>query len=279
MISKSILKNALNPNQLEEKSRSEPAEDRNRRVALVHAHRLQAQKDVESQVLEATEAFLDFPRGSNSSSSQLDKTDILAFQELIKPFQVSDYDELLEERRIADKCGYIFCPNAPQKQDTNAKFRIFGRKKGQNFKVVETSKLEMWCSSDCARRALYIKAQLLEEPAWLRRGGVVPNIVVLTGDSVDANGDQPLETLDNETLQQAMKTLSFERGEEAADSRAKNLVKETIIENRHAAAPDTPQPTGVNGIEGYEPRATNSQPVPLANTQAKSSAITSADDT
>jgi hypothetical protein len=35
--------------------------------------------------------------------------------------------------------------------------------------IVPREKLEMWCSDECAERALYIRVQLAEEPVWERR--------------------------------------------------------------------------------------------------------------
>ncbi len=40
----------------------------------------------------------------------------------------------------------------------------------RNRKVVPREKLEMWCSDQCAERALYLRVQLAEEPVlWERR--------------------------------------------------------------------------------------------------------------
>ena len=35
--------------------------------------------------------------------------------------------------------------------------------------IVPKEKLEMWCSDECAERAMYIRVQLAEEPVWERR--------------------------------------------------------------------------------------------------------------
>lgn len=43
------------------------------------------------------------------------------------------------------------------------------------MKVVLREKLEMWCSEDCAERAMYLRVQLAEEPVWERRAAASMN--------------------------------------------------------------------------------------------------------
>jgi RNA polymerase II-associated protein 2 len=255
MAPKPILKNRENPNQLQELANTETPEQRNRRIALFHAHRIQAQKDVEQQVFEATEAFIDFPLVQDASSVAPAPSDVAKFQDMIKPFRPSDYDALLDERRMANRCGYVFCPNPPKKPNTSGKYKILGMKKGQTFKVVEAQKLELWCSPECARRALYIKVQLIEEPAWLRRGGISPEITLLTGDDSAAPVKEMPRNFTDDQLKQAMQDLALERGDDRIDSRPANLVKETVVEKEHNEAP-LPVPGSSKSIEGYEPKPT-----------------------
>ena len=40
----------------------------------------------------------------------------------------------------------------------------------RDFKIVKTKDVGRWCSEDCTRRAMYIKVQLSEMPAWERVG-------------------------------------------------------------------------------------------------------------
>ena len=263
MAPKPILNNTTSLDHLEELSGTETAEERHRRVAVFHAHRLQAQKDVENQVFEAIEAFLDFPLEKDSSSSEPCASDILRFQELIKLFQVSDYDALLDERRMAQKCGYVFCPNAPKKQDTQARYRILGLRKGQDFRIVETKSLEMWCSQQCARRALYVKVQLLEEPAWLRRGDVVPSVTLLVGDDVAVANKEYSRPMNDDQLRKAMEDLALERGDKRQNPRPEDLVRTDIVEKMLTESPRLPKSSNKDSIEGYEPRSTTAGAITL----------------
>ena len=143
-------------------------QQRNRELALEHAHIIQHRKDVEAQILDATEQLLDFPSSPTSTADNPTQEDVTRVKDLIKLFQPSDFDSLVEERHIDGKCGYVLCPLPNKTEDVTGKFRIItGKKSGsEGLKVVEKQKLEQWCSGECGRRALYLRVQLSEEPAW-----------------------------------------------------------------------------------------------------------------
>jgi hypothetical protein len=227
--------------------------DRAREIALYHANLIQAQKDVESEILGALEVLIEFPTDPTASAVNPSTLDVESFIKLVLPFQPSDYDDLLEERRIAGKCGHVFCDKPPKKTASGGKFKIVGKKRGQEFKVVEREKMDCWCSVDCARRALYVKVQLDEEPAWLRRGGASPKIELLLGDEKDTEDDRTA-VLEGERLKAQMESLALERGDVEKPGRAARVIKE-VVENNDVSVPvapsvDEPHDT----IEGYGPK-------------------------
>lgn len=142
-----------------------PTPEEAREIALYHAHIIQNQKDLELAILGSVELLLDFPT-SHSPASHPSGTDVIEFKKNLIHFQPSDYDDLIEERNIIHKCGYPLCPLPNKLQPTKAKFRVLNKGK----RIVETKQLERFCGDDCARRGLWIRVQLNEEPSWLRVG-------------------------------------------------------------------------------------------------------------
>jgi hypothetical protein len=167
---KSILKpsrSSHNPGPPTQKSREEAEQ-----IALAHARILQQQKDLELLILSAIETLSTYPpdRPSPSShpasSSSPSPADALSFKALIRPFQPSDYDDLIEERNILGRCGYVLCPR-PRRGQLGGKFTLVNHNR-PDFAIVETKDVAKWCSDRCARRALYVKVQLNETAAWER---------------------------------------------------------------------------------------------------------------
>ncbi|TID20514.1 Galactose-1-phosphate uridylyltransferase [Venturia nashicola] len=255
MALKSILKKTADIAETEEPS---PRDKRNLEIALYHANLIQAQKDAEKEILNALETLMDFPADSSSTSSEPSRADVQIFKNLIQPFQPSDYDALFEERRIAERCGYVFCPNPPKQSGRGGKFKFLGGKKGQDLRVVEKQKTECWCSSECAHRALYVRVQLDEEPAWLRRGEGVASIQLLTErDDEEKRGSN---TIDQEALRNDLAKLKVERGEPGR-MMPKGIITDTVMErvastSTQAAAPkqEAESPGTIGLIEGYAPR-------------------------
>ncbi|QDS69186.1 hypothetical protein FKW77_000034 [Venturia effusa] len=250
-----ILKKTANTVETEGPS---PRDKRNLEIALYHANLIQAQKNVEKAILNALETLIDFPADPSSSSSDPSLSDVETFKQLIQPFQPSDYDELFEERRIAEKCGYVFCQNPPKRTGRGGKFKFLGGKKGQEFRVVEKQKTECWCSPECAHRALYVRVQLDEEPAWLRRGEGVALIQLLTErDEEDKRGSIPV---DQEALRKDLEKLKVERGEQGRMI-PEGIIADTIVERvagtaTVAGAPKHDGEFAERGwvIEGYAPK-------------------------
>lgn len=255
MALKSILKKAADTVETNDPS---SRDRRNLEIALYHANLIQAQKDAEKEILTALETLMDFPADPSSTSNAPSSSDVETFKQLIQPFQPYDYDELFEERRIAEKCGYVFCPNPPKRTGRGGKLKFLGGKKGQDLRVVEKQKTECWCSPDCAHRALYVRVQLDEEPAWLRRGGGVAPIQLLT--ERDEEDKRRSITIDQEFLRRDLEKLKVERGEQGR-MMPQGIITDTVVErvastSTPAAAPRQGLEFAESGgvIEGYAPR-------------------------
>jgi RNA polymerase II-associated protein 2 len=194
------------------------------RIALQHARILQQHKDLENRVFEAINTLLDYPlhppdsplaispipdspaTASSWPAAHPSQSDSATFRQLVRIFQPTDYDDLLEERNIAGNCGYALCPN-PKRTIAGAgefKLRNAGRK---DFDIVKTKDLEKWCSDDCARRALYVRVQLGETPAWERDNNPGFRIELLGEDeSLPSSEDQ------RQHLAQQVQSLKLEEG-------------------------------------------------------------------
>ncbi|KAB8233343.1 Rtr1/RPAP2 family protein phosphatase [Aspergillus alliaceus] len=152
------------------------ADPRHLAIALHHAHRIQAQKDTESLILSRILELVTFPSSPSADPASPSPEDARAFKSALIPFQPADYDNLIQERNIEGLCGYGLCPREHRKDDSRGTYRItWGAKgsgpggRGREMNIVPREKLEMWCSDECAERALYIRVQLAEEPVWERR--------------------------------------------------------------------------------------------------------------
>lgn len=271
-MTKSILKQ---PSTAQGFPRLSPQEARQRETALFHADLIQQQKDVESQILFATETLLDFPPLPDSSSAHPSPEDAVAAKTFLRLFQPSDLDALIEERNIDNKCGYIFCPKPNRKQDTNARCRILqstgeGKK---TLKFVDRHLLERWCSDECGKRALFIRVQLSEDPAWLRAAGRDGDITFLEdGDAANTVDDaltaqiQKLEiTSPLDAMADALNQLGIERGDVQAHSKRSALIDMNVHENAVLQDPklvdfkESAEPR--DSIEGYVSRFSNEKTI------------------
>jgi RNA polymerase II-associated protein 2 len=158
-------------------------------IALQHAHALQHRKDLQAGIDAALETLIDFPPTRGSTPQAPAKSDLAALSALLRPFCPPDFDSLIEERRCADRCGYVLCPLPPRKSKRQSTYRLLHSQKGGPLKAVPRALVESWCSQECARRAAFLKMHILKEPAWLRKEDDVPNLVILTG-----SGDELAET-------------------------------------------------------------------------------------
>lgn len=273
---KSILKNSTSSTNAPPASR--PVNPRHLEVALHHANILEQRKKVERQVLDSIIVLMDFPTRPDADPTRPSASNALQFCELMTPFQPADYDSLVEERNITGKCGYALCPRPKRKAPSTAKKQFIETDKG--VEIVDKKELEVWCSDDCARRALYVKVQLNEEPAWLRQGGSSTKIDLMVEHTEEHHRALPLRLkrevaapapVDSEehdmaaawaARDDALADLAVERGEKPGRlSKAnKDLIQERIRERVADSPPVPPSLPTQSGqshmaIEGHVPKA------------------------
>ncbi|KAF1940446.1 hypothetical protein EJ02DRAFT_456069 [Clathrospora elynae] len=264
------------PKSILKKTAEKPADPRHLKVALHHANALEDRKRVERDVLEAIMTLMDFPASPNADAKRPSPADASHFQDAVLIFQPSDYDALIEERNIADRCGYALCSRPTRKARSTARKQFVDTDHG--VQIVERKVLEVWCSDDCAKRALYVKVQLSEDPAWMRQGGLGEKIELMVENAEEHHKALPLrlkqegastsdddkELLDAAWAAQAdaMANLALERGEKPGQLSKANgdLIQDQIMERGFSIAP--PQPPSLPAqasdhtmaIEGHVPR-------------------------
>lgn len=256
-------------------SAKKPPNPRHLQVALHHANLLEERKRVEAQVLDSVITLMDFPTSPAADPKRPSPADALLFREAMIPFTPADYDALIEERNITDKCGYTLCPRPKKKIQSRGKKHFVDTAHG--VEIVDRKTLEVWCSDDCAKRALYVKVQLKEEPAWMRQGGYGDNIEIMVENEEEHKINLPLRlkqdsapVADEEAelaeawaaQEEAMKNLSLERGEKPGQpgKANKDLIQAQITERASSLAP--PQAPSLPSqasnhtmaIEGHVPR-------------------------
>ena len=241
---------------------SKPSEnERIRATAIHHATLIQERKDIEAQILSDLEVLLELPTSSNANPSCPSDVDAEAAAAHLRLFQPANFDELIAERNICNKCGYILCPNPNQKQDTNATYRILStsKKAVHETNIVRTRDLEKWCSEECATKARRLRAQLNEEPAWARSASKENDIsIVRTQNSKDeAAIARSMEKLCLESTKPLSDhvALAIERG----DTSLANNINKQITVSQHTLSSvmssydSSDQSSAYNIKEGYKP--------------------------
>ena len=142
-------------------------DSRHRATAVRHAMALEEKKRLTSRILDLVLEAYDLPCQPTSSPAQASAADIQLFKSCLVLFQQSDFDDLVRERNIDDRCGYALCGRPNQKVAPGGG-KVWNHRGGREFKIVDKAEMEMWCSTDCSQRAAFARAQLSTEPAWLR---------------------------------------------------------------------------------------------------------------
>ncbi|KAF1998753.1 hypothetical protein P154DRAFT_523798 [Amniculicola lignicola CBS 123094] len=260
-----------------------PVNQRHMETALHHANIIEQRKIVEQKVLENVIVLMDFPTSSDADPTRPSPADALLFRELMLPFQPSDYDALIEERNIAELCGYALCPRPRRKARTRAKKQFVMTDSGPE--IVDKKLLEIWCSDDCAKRALYVKVQLNENPAWMRQDGYGDKVELMVENAAEHTLSLPIRLkkeaapVDNSKSDEdedaaaawaarddALADLAMERGEKPGrlTKANKDLISKTIRERVGHTAPVAPSledqiSNAHMAIEGHIPRTSRPQ--------------------
>lgn len=237
---------------------------KDRETALYHANLIQQRKDLELEILLSLEQLIDFPlAGPPYNASNPSPSDAAAFKHYLRIFQPSDYDAMIEERNIDKRCGYALCPK-PKPEGSGGKYRILGmRGKAKDFRVVEKEEVERWCSDACGKRALYVKVQLNESPAW-ERESLLSDVDLLdepkSEEGVVLGGLGRLQLAEGESKVRNSSDLALERGDKGRAAKF-GKVEVEIQEKQTSGAAEPPSfPTAeLNGqmsnmhltVEGY----------------------------
>ena len=236
---------------------SERREASLRATAELQAQRLQAQARLQDEVLDAILELVDLPSRYGGSPLQPESADLDVFKRGVSLFRCNDFDDLVKERNIYEKCGYCLCSELINKVEQESTHRIlWATKGGQDLKVVPNDASRKWCSKRCENLALFVRKQLSNEPAWERRA-VNKLIEVPHQDHYSTQADLlPEEDHEDDTdanrVTERLGELSLERGD-VSRKREPNII---IFEN------ETEKPVDgalniVDGdeIEGYHPKA------------------------
>ncbi|KAL9033796.1 MAG: hypothetical protein Q9214_007340 [Letrouitia sp. 1 TL-2023] len=249
------------------KSSSTNQEDRNLERALYQANLVQQHKDTELLILQNTETLLDLPSPNTKDCSNPSAADVSIVTDLLQPFQPSDYDSLIEERNIDQKCGYVLCPRRNRQEKSMGRYKIkLDPSAGKDgIDIVERQSLERWCSDECGKRALFLKVQLNEEPAWARAAGVGKIVLLEEGmrDLEPGKQEQQLvaefEQLDinarEDRVMDSLRKLAIERGDQDPTDNVSAVVKD-LKENTNSSRSLSLRGDKSNGSEigGYVPK-------------------------
>ncbi|EFQ97747.1 DUF408 domain-containing protein [Nannizzia gypsea CBS 118893] len=183
-------------------------------IALHHARQIQSRKELELQILSHIETLMELPTTPGATAESPSAEDVSTFFSAIACFQPSDYDNLIQERNIDGSCGYTLCPKPRRKDSSKGGYRIvWGSKgsgpggRGKDMKVVQKEKLEMWCSEECAERAMYIKVQLSEKPASERIGSAGKTFMLLEEARRGESSGPNTERIDSSTMRAVEENL------------------------------------------------------------------------
>ncbi|KAI0132341.1 Rtr1/RPAP2 family-domain-containing protein [Xylariales sp. AK1849] len=252
-----------------DKAAKAQAEAKAREVAVQHAHIIHHRQGVEDQVTDTIVALSKYPlvRESPYSVTNPSPSDATAVKSGIRLFQPSDYDDLIDERNCNGLCGYALCPSPRIKLQGGGEWKIVGYGT-KDFNIVPKKEIEKWCSTACARRAMYVKVQLNETAAWERAG--IKSILIDLYEEPDQkqgkNDDvddatrrlaKELEALNIEAQKKAVKDareLALERGD-TGDKKKQRSVDVTIQENTVTGSAEEPFLDKDNGhlvLDGYK---------------------------
>ncbi|KAI1180759.1 Rtr1/RPAP2 family-domain-containing protein [Nemania sp. FL0916] len=220
-----------------------------RDVAIQHARIIHSRREIEDQIADSMIELSNFPtvRDPSHNASNPAPADATAFKELVRLYQPSDYDDLIEERNANGLCGYALCPNPRSRVSGGSTFKLvnYGRK---DFNIVPSKELEKWCSQKCAKRALYIKVQLNETAAWERAGIASIQIDLFEEDQAVPVDDatQAAKELENIKIEAQKKTaenardLALERGDGTKNGKTPQRSIKLTIREKPAKAPVAP---------------------------------------
>lgn len=250
-------------------------------TALHHANLIQHQKDIEKLIVNSVLELLDLPSSPDADPARPAETDAAKFKQLVSIFQPNDYVEFIEERVASKLCGYALCPRPPLTNgDAGTHKIIITREHG--LKVVPRSRVERWCSDECAKRALYIQVQLEEELASVRRADAGARIELYKESQQAEESPHSLQYGVNTATKadvtddaaKHMEALALESNQSPVGEPVGNkLIKADIIEKHVRTNPVAPSfADGISlhkKIEGHDPQDLASIKEPVKDEEDK----------
>jgi hypothetical protein len=180
-------------------------------IAIQQAKLLLQQRgeDIKPPVsLDTFERLSKFPvtRGASINAASPSPEDVREFIEAVQDFLPREYQDLIEERNCLGNCGYALCPRPRRKFKGEFKILSSG--------IAKVADLNMWCSDDCARRALFIKVQL-DNPSYVKKNGQQVVKIELDDESKHSNRRQALKNgaakTDESELAKSMERLEIDK--------------------------------------------------------------------
>ncbi|EXJ81001.1 hypothetical protein A1O3_07289 [Capronia epimyces CBS 606.96] len=229
-------------------------ESRARATALRHALDIEDRKKLQARIADLVVEAFDLPSKPDADPARPQPSDATLFKECLGLFQAADLDDLIYERNVDNRCGYALCPRPNQKLAHNGQ-KIWNRKGGKDFALIDKAEMEKWCSKSCRDRTMFVRAQLGTEPAWLREVQAV-EVRLLEEFSPESLSDSfhalSLSKGTGEGLAGRLQALALERGEPHV---AGNQEPVAIVENSSEYTPKPPQlEEQQDSVEGHHPR-------------------------
>ncbi|KAK3352279.1 hypothetical protein B0T25DRAFT_181189 [Lasiosphaeria hispida] len=221
---------------------------REQQITLHQAQQLQRRLEEEIKPpvpIETFERLTQLPRvrRPSLSAARPPPDDVREFLNAVQDFLPREYSDLIEERNCMGSCGYALCPRPRRSYEGEYKILKTG--------IAKTADLNMWCSDECARRALYIKVQL-DNPSYIRKDGQMVVKLELREEEPKSSPQKPKDKVDElaktlEQLEVDKKTqttkdaasLAAERGDVGGLARQ---VEVTIHEKSDVAPAKAPEP-------------------------------------
>ena len=241
------------------------ANDHYRSTAMKHAYNLEHQKSMRNNVLDLIVEVVDLPSKLGSNPAHPLASDVALFKRSLHLFQPSDFDDVVLERNIYDKCGYGLCSRPNVKVGGGSQNHvIWGKRSGPAFTIVPKTDLEKWCSKECEERALFVSVQLGKEPSWIREKPLED--IKLLDESCQGNAPA--------SLAKVMEALNLESDKQVLPDDANQSHELALEQSRKHTEPDiVAQHSKVVSLERGEPMnfsvvGDRMEVVEKANTQA-----------
>lgn len=209
-------------------------------------------------ILDSVLRLLELPRTPNADPTRPSESDAAEFRQTIVQFKPNDYDMAIEERHSNGSCGYALCPRPAKKVKGGGKFAFV--ETASDLHIMPRKIAELWCSQDCAKRAMYVKVQLGETLPALRKVDDIELMIEKTeaGQSITL----PFRPRNQGSAQRANASEQSTAQSSGVNRVTDGILKMDIVEKQFSSANPQPPTLGDQqsqesyaSVEGYQPRA------------------------